>query len=201
MEPPQATSFSQIMQLSANRCRCRRFCTFKMHRRWITWIIDSDLVREEVMEGQVDSYRVNSPLVVHEVFEDEAVIINLESGNYYSLEGTGRFIWTLLSGGLISRDVVQAISKRFEGETDAIASSLRGFISKLTEEGLIVSRQDENGDVMTILKAEKSEDAASGTKLDFTEPIISKYTDMQELLLLDPIHEVDDLGWPTQIKE
>lgn len=27
---------------------------------------------------------------------------------------------------------------------------------------------------------------------------LTKYTDMQELLLLDPVHEVDDEGWPSR---
>jgi hypothetical protein len=32
------------------------------------------------------SYRVNTPHIVHEVFEDrEAAIINLKTGNYFSL--------------------------------------------------------------------------------------------------------------------
>ena len=28
------------------------------------------------------------------------------------------------------------------------------------------------------------------------EPVLEKYTDMQELLLLDPIHDVEEAGWP-----
>ena len=34
-------------------------------------------------------YNVNGPKVVHELFDDEAVIVDLDSGNYYSLEGLG----------------------------------------------------------------------------------------------------------------
>jgi hypothetical protein len=31
---------------------------------------------------------------------------------------------------------------------------------------------------------------------------LNKYTDMQDLLLLDPIHEVDAAGWPsTKVEE
>jgi hypothetical protein len=26
--------------------------------------------------------------------------------------------------------------------------------------------------------------------------VLERYTDMQELLLLDPIHDVDESGWP-----
>ena len=31
----------------------------------------------------------------------------------------------------------------------------------------------------------------------FVAPQLHKYTDMQELLLLDPIHDVDQEGWPA----
>jgi hypothetical protein len=34
-------------------------------------------------------------------------------------------------------------------------------------------------------------------RLSFTHPQLQKYTDMQELLLLDPIHEVEESGWPA----
>jgi hypothetical protein len=32
----------------------------------------------------------------------------------------------------------------------------------------------------------------------YQEPKLGKYTDMQELLLLDPVHEVDEAGWPNK---
>jgi hypothetical protein len=28
--------------------------------------------------------------------------------------------------------------------------------------------------------------------------VLERYTDMQELLLLDPIHDVDQTGWPRR---
>jgi hypothetical protein len=34
-------------------------------------------------------------------------------------------------------------------------------------------------------------------KKPFTDPVIEIYTDLQDLLLLDPIHDVDDRGWPV----
>jgi hypothetical protein len=30
----------------------------------------------------------------------------------------------------------------------------------------------------------------------FVPPVLERYTDMQELLFLDPIHDVDESGWP-----
>jgi hypothetical protein len=31
---------------------------------------------------------------------------------------------------------------------------------------------------------------------EFHAPVLQVYSDMQDLLLLDPIHEVDATGWP-----
>jgi hypothetical protein len=38
-------------------------------------------------------------------------------------------------------------------------------------------------------------------KPSFTPPLLHKYSDMQELLLLDPIHDVDEAGWPKPIAD
>ena len=35
-------------------------------------------------------------------------------------------------------------------------------------------------------------------RLWFEAPSLEKYTDMQDLVLLDPVHEVDQTGWPRQ---
>ena len=34
------------------------------------------------------------------------------------------------------------------------------------------------------------------TKLEFAAPVLRKYTDMQDFLLVDPIHQTTDAGWP-----
>ncbi len=43
-------------------------------------------------------------------------------------------------------------------------------------------------------------DGSAATAKDvrrFTEPTVHTYADMQDLLLLDPIHDVDETGWPN----
>jgi len=32
---------------------------------------------------------------------------------------------------------------------------------------------------------------------EFRAPVLNVYADMKDLLLLDPIHDVDEVGWPT----
>lgn len=38
--------------------------------------------------------RINAPSVVGEVIDGEAVILNLETGKYYSARGSGSAIWS-----------------------------------------------------------------------------------------------------------
>jgi hypothetical protein len=54
---------------------------------------------------------------------------------------------------------------------------------------------DESGAVEGVAGADVPGDDVQG-ELPFVAPVLDKYTDMQELLLLDPIHEVDASGWP-----
>ncbi len=35
------------------------------------------------------------------------------------------------------------------------------------------------------------------SNVPYAPPALETYTDMQELLLLDPIHDVDETGWPA----
>ena len=34
--------------------------------------------------------------------------------------------------------------------------------------------------------------------MDLKPPVLNKYTDMQDLLLIDPIHDVEAHGWPAK---
>jgi len=62
----------------------------------------------------------------------------------------------------------------------------QGFAFKL---GAKVTAVDTSGNT---LKA-TVEPAAGGT---FEEPQLEKYEDLQDIILLDPVHRVDDAGWP-----
>jgi len=44
---------------------------------------------------------------------------------------------------------------------------------------------------------EKTMTRSAGGTLVFDAPVLHSYTDMQDVLLLDPIHDVDETGWPS----
>jgi hypothetical protein len=64
------------------------------------------------------------------------------------------------------------------------------LLSQLQEENLIVP-VDAAGEAVDVASSDTNPD-----KPLFNPPSLNKYSDMQELLLLDPIHDVDDAGWP-----
>jgi hypothetical protein len=137
-------------------------------------------------------FRVNTPTVTHETIDGEAVIINLDSGNYYSLVDVGSFIWGLLDKGASASEVQSLILQTYQGNATDVDRGIQELLGQLQQENLIVP-VDGTGAVdldLEVLSHNGHE------KPSFNLPLLHKYSDMQELLLLDPIHDVDDAGWP-----
>ena len=137
-----------------------------------------------------ERFRVKTPDVTHEVIDDEAVIINLETGHYYSLQRVGAEVWTLLAATASIGAIVEHLTHRYACERPEAQSAVSSLVAELQDERLIVPVQ--TGDPEPVPQTS----AGSGSRRAFEVPRLQKFTDMQELLLLDPIHDVDERGWP-----
>ena len=58
--------------------------------------------------------RVREPDVAAKVIDGEAVIINLASGMYYSLNGSGSAVWELTEKGCTLTEAADALSSAFK---------------------------------------------------------------------------------------
>jgi hypothetical protein len=125
-------------------------------------------------------YRINSPQIVHQIFDAEVVIVNLETGNYYSLRGSGVELWRRVTDGASfpSPDTTPPVDHQAE---------VTSFLEQLEREKLIVP---DNTAEKPFLKS------AVWSSADWLPPTIEKFTDMRDMLLTDPIHELDEGGWP-----
>jgi hypothetical protein len=140
-------------------------------------------------------FRINKPDVIYESFDNEVVIIDFETGSYYSLDKVGTDIWRFIEDGATTTEIVEAMTRRYKGTPEHIETAVSQLMAKLQQKNLIVpdeakqpgSERKPNTQIEMNLKTEK---------LGFDTPILQAFTDMQELLLLDPIHEVDETGWP-----
>ncbi len=136
--------------------------------------------------------------IVHDTFDDEVVIIDLESGFYYSLTGSGPAVWGLLRVGATGEEVAAALAAGGAHDGAEVRRVVGEFLDALERESLISRIGDRlPGDS----PAGARTTVASGggvPRAAFTPPVLTKYSDQRELLLLDPIHEVGDLGWPEK---
>jgi len=135
---------------------------------------------------------INAPAVVSEIIDGEVVIMNLTSGNYYSSDNVGAVIWGWIEGGKTLRDIGRRLSLRYAAGAEDIAATLTAFVERLIEEKLV--REVALGPTPATDNGHALNGAAGGEP--FVAPELHVYTDMQDLLLLDPIHDVDEAGWP-----
>lgn len=134
------------------------------------------------------TFKINRPKVIDEAFDDEVVVINFDTGSYYSLSGVAADIWGLIGAGATAGETVDAVARRYTGSRPDIEAGVESLIAELERENLIVA--DAAGGAY-------AKPAPAAEKRAFEAPRLDKYTDMQELILLDPIHEVDETGWPN----
>jgi hypothetical protein len=136
------------------------------------------------------AHRVNAPTVAAETVNGEVLMIHLESGNYYSLRATGAAIWEAVELGVPAPTIADAFRDRYGiADADAVVD---GFLVELVGEDLLVSGAPDGADA-TSPPGWK----APALEGEFVPPRLEKFTDMQHLILLDPVHEVDEgQGWP-----
>ena len=132
---------------------------------------------------------VNAPVAVSEVIDGELVVINMQQGRYYSGDGLGAFIWQCIEQRVAPAAVEAVIATRYGLQRQQVGNVLQAFFDTLQTEGLI--RPAAPGDVL-------GDTAPAPTVEAYEVPALKVYTDMQDLLLLDPIHDVGDQGWPIK---
>ncbi|MCF8297440.1 MAG: PqqD family peptide modification chaperone [Saprospiraceae bacterium] len=137
-------------------------------------------------------YTVNSPHVVHDTIDGETILVNLKNGNYYSFDKLGVIIWDFIVSKNKLSALVQKVSLFYKKPLDEISEVLEVFITQLKNEELIVIDNSETPENQEL-------DLSEIEKLssEFAPPILNKYADMQDVLLLDPIHDTDEKGWPS----
>lgn len=141
------------------------------------------------------NFKINETKVMHETIEGEVILIHMDSGNYYSIDLVGADVWNLISNKMTTDQIIADILLRYEGKTDVVDENVCTFLSQLEKEDLIV--HDEVPMPSSTTTVHTNTPPFQQEKPAFTPPTLEVYSDMQDLLLLDPIHEVDETGWPS----
>jgi len=135
-------------------------------------------------------YRVEGEHIVSEEIDGETLVINYDTGTYYSFLGPSSLVWKLIGERVGVPGMLEALSNGYAAEAGVIERSLLEFLPKLREAGLIAADEGAGGGVPPA-------PAAPHDKAPFTPLEFKTFTDLQDLLVLDPIHDVDQTGWPA----
>jgi len=140
-------------------------------------------------------FRINTPDVTHELLDGEVIVVHVVTGAYYSLGGSAATIWGWLDRGAEIEAMCNRIVALNGADPESTVADLHRFTADLQAEGLISPLQSAAGS--GVLLGESAEDGI----VPFTSPKFEKYSDMEELLLVDPIHEVSPQGWPEKLPD
>jgi len=139
------------------------------------------------MERVGEALTVNAPHVVHETIDGEAILIHLVTGTYYSLDGTGAELWGALTAGADQDLLLAAARERYDGDPDEVTDAVSELARQLLGDGLLVESEPRQIEGPLF----------PAGRVQFATPVLHTYTDMQEFMLVDPLHEVDEAaGWP-----
>lgn len=130
---------------------------------------------------------LNGGSIAHERVDGEVIAIHMTEGHYFSMSGPAADVWSLLVDGYSAQEISTFLSGVFERVVEI--TDFEPFVSQLVAFQLIVPSQ--------------AQDAAVGAELPndyerrlWSQPLVEKFEDLEDLILLDPIHDTNRLGWP-----
>jgi hypothetical protein len=144
--------------------------------------------RPEVRDDS--KFVVQAQDVVLESFSDETVAVHLGTGRYFSIDLVGTEVVDLVQTGSALGAIVGHLATRYGADEASVDEAVTEFIGRLLDEGLVRPAPDDR-------PVDPLPDVAPAAA-PFTRPTLAVYSDMEDLLLLDPIHDVDETGWPVR---
>lgn len=129
---------------------------------------------------------VNRPIVASETQNGEAVIMHHGTGRYFDTVGSGALIWQAIEGVTTIDRIAGMLAATYGLDASHAKGVAERFVGTAAEHGLVEFGRQTLGPVVA--------GQANGA---FDEPVLSVHEDLADMLLLDPIHDVDEAGWPA----
>jgi Coenzyme PQQ synthesis protein D (PqqD) len=127
--------------------------------------------------------------VAAKVIDGEAVVLNLVNGMYYSTDGVGAAVWTLLDRAPTSDEIVDALVARYDVPDAEARADVERLVGELLRENLVVVGAPASD------APPRAEEHRVPTA-PYQSPVLNSYRDMGDLLALDPpMPDLEDLTW------
>lgn len=124
-------------------------------------------------------YRPNGEKVAAEIIENDAIIINVATGTYYSTEGIGGWVWERCVAGNDTAEIGTMGCARFDVSAEQLAADMQIFLDALKAEELV-------HEVPATSSSQVSSMPEAEGRLPYVAPKLVAYRDLKDLLALDP---------------
>jgi len=138
-------------------------------------------------------FAINASSGVFERLDGEVIIISNQNGKYYSLGYTASDIWYLIHASVSSPLWLKTLADNYQEIPDSAENEIKKFVNVLLSEDLIKSSEIASGDSQVL-----PQDNLRGK---WSAPELMIFEDLQDLLLVDPIHDTGEEGWPFASRE
>lgn len=135
--------------------------------------------------------RIREEALSMERLDGEIILINFDSGQYFSLTSVSADILWLIRQGVPRDQWLGILERAFPGvpASSEVDPTIDAFLAELKDAGII-----DDGAVETGESSESLPDDYVRTA--WLAPALEANHDLVDLLLIDPIHDVGDDGWP-----
>ena len=145
------------------------------------------------MPESPERFAVHGEDVAAKVIDGEAIIINFATGVYYSIEGVGARMWSLLEAHHDVDAVAEAIALDYDVSVDDCRADAMRFTRQLIDEGLLRPTDDTPADLPL---------PETNGRLRYESPELHIYRDMGDLLALDPpVPGFESIPWDDPTRE
>jgi len=131
---------------------------------------------------------LNTSNISQERLDGEVVVISFNTGKYFSAKGTAADLFWLIENGIDQNLWPQILSENFK-DFPSSGSGISEFIANGIAEELFLNSESPSQDVISL-----PSDYVRG---NWEIPKLIVFEDLQDLLLLDPIHDTSLEGWPS----
>lgn len=138
-------------------------------------------------------YKLNEEKMFFDMEEEQAIVIDSELGVYYAMNTLASHVFEKLIKGASIQMLADALKKIPDCPQD-IHIRIEAFVASLVACEMLLEDSGNN--------YEEAIEANQMWFIDGDELIVESYGDMVDLILADPVHDVDaEYGWPVLKEE
>jgi hypothetical protein len=122
---------------------------------------------------------INQSEIAAQVIDGEAIIMNITTGVYCSMDRVGAVVWGWIERGHSVAEMSEGLTSLYEVPPAQAQADLERLIGQLVEDGLVRIDPVADGQLGSPVPPAES-------RLPYVAPELNRYGDMADLLALDP---------------